>query len=105
MVTSRMFELSLGCIFVSVRQTCTHLMASFPGQPGTRKVKLIWILMKQAIMGWQWYHLDHMQIICTSVQTDNHAITSSLNFFTGWMRFLTPNQWCQSTEGKPFHKY
>jgi len=40
-----------------------------------------------------------MQIICTSLRTDNHASTSSLNFFTGWMLVLTPNQQCQSTEG------
>jgi len=31
-------------------------------------------------MGWQWHQLDHMQIICISRQTDNHASTSSLNF-------------------------
>jgi len=31
--------------------------------------------------GWQWHQLDHMQIICTSLQTDNHASTSSLNFY------------------------
>jgi len=40
----------------------------YPGQPGeagTRKVKLIWILMKQEMMGWQWHQLDHMQVICT----------------------------------------
>jgi len=30
-------------------------------------------------MGWQWHQLNHMQIICTSLQTDNHASTSSLN--------------------------
>jgi len=29
-------------------------------------------------MGWQWHQLDHLQIICTSLQTDNHASTSSL---------------------------
>jgi len=29
-------------------------------------------------MGWQWHQLDHMQIICTLLQTDNHASTSSL---------------------------
>jgi len=32
----------------------------------------------------------HMQI-CTSPQTDNHAITPPLSF-TGWMPFLPPNQ-------------
>jgi len=26
------------------------------------------------MIGWQLYQLDHMQIICTSLQTDNHAI-------------------------------
>jgi len=36
--------------------------------------------MKQEMMGWQWHQLDHMQIICTSLQTDNATITSSLNF-------------------------
>jgi len=30
-------------------------------------------------MGWQWHQLDHMQIISTSLQTDNHASASSLN--------------------------
>jgi len=27
-------------------------------------------------MGWQWHQLDHMQVICTSLQTDNHASTT-----------------------------
>jgi len=49
------------------------------------------------VQGWQWHQLDHMQTICTSLQTDNHTNTSSL--ITGWMLFLTPNQHCQSTEG------
>jgi len=31
-------------------------------------------------MGWQCHQLDHMQIIFTSLQTDNHTNTSSLNF-------------------------
>jgi len=32
------------------------------------------------LLGWQWYQLDHMQTICTFLQTDNHTNTSSLNF-------------------------
>jgi len=32
------------------------------------------------MVGWQWHRLDLIQIICTSLQTDNHASTSSLNF-------------------------
>jgi len=42
--------------------------------------------------------LGHMQV-CTSLQTDNHASTSPLVFFTGRMPFLPPNQQRQSTEG------
>jgi len=46
----------------------------------------------------QWHQLDHMQV-CTSLQTDNHASTPPLSFFTGRMPFLPPNQQRQSTEG------
>jgi len=55
--------------------------------------------MKKEMMGWQWHQLDHTQIICTLLQTDDHAKTSSLNFVTGQMIFLTPNQQRQNTEG------
>jgi len=48
--------------------------------------------------GWQWHQLDHMQIICNSLWTDNYACTSSLKFLHAVI-FLTPNQQCQSTEG------
>jgi len=36
--------------------------------------------MKQEMMGWQWHQLDHMQIIYTSLRTNNHASTSPLSF-------------------------
>jgi len=36
--------------------------------------------MKQEKVEWQWHQLDHMQIICTSLQTHFHNSTSSLNF-------------------------
>jgi len=35
-----------------------------------------WILLEPEMMGWQWHQLDHTQIICTLLQTDNHASTS-----------------------------
>ena len=47
---------------------------------------------------WQWHQLGRVQV-CTSLQTDNHASTSPLSFFTGRMPFLPPNQQRQSTEG------
>jgi len=37
--------------------------------------------------------------VCTSLQTDNHASTPPLSFFTGRMPFLPPNQQRRSTEG------
>jgi len=46
----------------------------------------------------QWHQLDHMQV-STSLQTDNHASTPPVSFFTGRMPFLSPNQQRQSTEG------
>jgi len=42
---------------------------------------------------------DHMQVICTSLQIDNHASTKSHHTFTGRMLFLLPNQQHQGTEG------
>ena len=48
---------------------------------------------------WQWHQLGRMQV-CTSLQTDNHASTPPLSFFTGRMLFLPRNQQRQSTEGK-----
>jgi len=47
---------------------------------------------------WQWQQLGHMQV-CTSLQTDNHASTPPLSFFTGRMPFLPSKQQRQSTEG------
>ena len=29
----------------------------------------------------QWHQLDHMQIICISLQTDNHVSTLPLSFY------------------------
>jgi len=48
---------------------------------------------------WQWHQLGHMQPHVTSFQTDNHASTLPLMFFTGRMPFLPPNQQRQGTEG------
>ena len=68
------------------------LQLSFNGLV-SRKAEPFWILL------WQWHQLDHMQIICSSLQTDNHDSTSSPNFFAGRKLFLMPNQQCQSIEG------
>ena len=64
----------------------THLMASFPaqhGQAGTEKVNQSGFKWgKRWWFFWiQWHQLDHVQTVCTSLQTDNHTNTSSLNFY------------------------
>jgi len=46
-----------------------------------QKGKPFWILLEQELIGWHWHQLDHMRIICTSLQTDNHASTSPLSFY------------------------
>jgi len=51
-------------------------------------------------MGWQWHQQDHMQIICTLFQPDNHAIMSSLNFFTGRMLLLMPTNSVKALKAK-----
>ena len=75
--------------FTLNRQTVTHLMASLlwqSWQASTRKIKPIWILMKHEMIWWQWHQLDHKQINCTSFQTSPQY----LQYFTGWVLFLTP---------------
>jgi len=52
----------------------------------------MWILLEQETTMWQWYQLDHVQIICSSIQTDNNASISSL-IFTGQMTLI---QHCRS---------
>ena len=81
--------------------THTHfcLTALCPGLPrwaSTRKVKPIWILLKQETMsgsGISW-------AICKSAPRSRPITTPAptTQFFTGWMPFLPPNQQRQSTE-------
>jgi len=47
-----------------------------------QKGKPFWISMKQKMMVWQWHQLNHtMQIVCTSLQTHNHARSSPRSFY------------------------
>jgi len=69
--------------------------------PGTRKVKPIWILLKQETVsgsGISW-------AVCKSAPHSRQITTPAptTQFFTGRMPFLPPNQQRQSTEGKSGH--
>ena len=69
----------------------TALCLGLPRWAGTRKVKPIWILLKQETVsgsGISW-------AICKSA----HRSRQISMFFTGRMPFLPPNQQCQSTKG------
>ena len=88
------------------KQTHTHIHTHpfngpFPGLPrwaGTRKVKPIWILLKQETVsdsGISW-------AICTSAPCSKQITMPAPHHhsvFTGRMPFLPPNQQRQSTEG------
>ena len=41
---------------------------------------------------------------CAKLQSNHHHQQTNTQFFTGRMRFLSPNQQCQSTEGE-FYDY
>jgi len=88
-------------LFINTTHTHTRLTALYPGLPGwagTRKVKPIWILMKQETVsgsGISW-------TICKSAPHSRQITTPAphRSVFTGWMPFLPPNQQCQSTQSK-----
>jgi len=92
------------CTHTHVKLRPSGLCPGLPGWAGTR-TNLDFTEARDS--EWQWHQLGHMQI-CTSprqiiTQTDNHASTSPLSFFTGRMSFLPPNQQHQSTEGTVYH--
>jgi len=71
----------------------TALCPGLPGWAGNRKVKSIWILLKQETVSGSGISWPYSSLL----QTDNHASTPPL-LFTGRMPFLPPNQQRQSTE-------
>ena len=56
-------------------------------------------------MWMQWHRLDHMQTICTSLQTDNHTSTSSVNYFKALAALLdaepTASNYRRTTTSSP----
>ena len=87
-------------LFSIVTHTHTRLTALCPGLPGwadNRKVKPIWILLKQETVsgsGISW-------AICKSAPRCRQITMPAPHYsvFTGRMPFLPPNQQRQSTEG------
>jgi len=63
----------IDCLLSATYKADTRLTISF--RDNLDKLAPGRILMKQEIMGWQWHQLNHMQIICTSRQTDKTTPT------------------------------
>ena len=89
------------CIYSVAVNTHTHthtrltaLFLRLPRWAGTRKVKPVWILLKQETVSGCW-------AICKSAPRSRQITTPAphCSAFTGPMPFLPPNQQCQSTEG------
>jgi len=74
----------------------TALCPGLPGLAGTRKVKPIWISLKQETVSGS----DISWTICKSAPRSRQKTTPVLHhsFFTGRMPFMPPNQQRQSTE-------
>jgi len=97
----------LNCQTTCTLNTHACLTAHFPdypGEPVPERYKTQCGFTEARDSEWQWRQLGHMQV-CTSLQTDNHASTPPLSFFTDWMPFLLLNQQHQSTEGNCMLKY
>ena len=55
----------------------------YSGEPVTEGYTIL-DFTEAEMMRWQWHQLDHTQVTCTSLQTDNHASTLITLFFTDW---------------------
>ena len=87
---AQLMPLTVSC-FSKIQIGFTFLVPAHPGSPGQRAVKRICVCV--------WHQLDDMQTICTSLQTDNHTSTSSVNFYRpDALPDAQPTY--QSTEGK-----
>jgi len=69
----------------------TTLCPELPRWAGTRKVKPIWILLKQETVSGS----DMSCTICKSAHHSRQITAPHHTFFTGQMPFLPPNQQCQ----------
>ena len=76
----------------------TALLPELPRSAGTRKVKSIWILLKQETVSGSGISWATCKSASRSRQITMPAPYHS-KFFTGRMPFLPPNQQRQSTEG------
>jgi len=88
MAIARFGDVVYGCWPVVVSWSLLQLLHPFNGLFSRttwvsrhQKSKPFWSLLEHGVLVWRWHQLDHTQIICTSLQADNHASTSPLSFY------------------------
>jgi len=91
--------LRLHFYYATTGRLSLRLNGHFPGGPRLADTRMFpfWILLE----------LRMMEVVVTSgairrakLQSNCHHQQTNTQLFTGWMAFLSPNQQCQSTEGK-----
>jgi len=72
----------------------------FPGESG-----LAGVCWSKGWWRWWWWQLDYWSLSRAKLQTNHHHHQTSIQFFlqAGCPSILSPNQQCQSTEGKKYH--
>jgi len=71
-----------------------HFNGHFPGEP-----RLAGVYWSKGWWRW-WWQLDNWSYKSCKAPVKSSPPTNKHSFFTGRMPFLSPNQQCQSTEGK-----
>ena len=81
-----------------------HSNGHFPGGPGLASTRMypFWILLELRVME---VVVTTAAIRRVKLQSNSHHQQTNTQFFTGWMPILSPNQKCQSTEGKWVYNY
>ena len=85
------------CMVIHTRACLMILLTRLRGRASTRKVKPIWILLKQETVSGS----DISWAICKPAPHSRQITTPTptSQFFTVWLLFLPPNQQHQSTQG------
>ena len=101
--TALMYNVTFKKLSLSLSLSLSLFYQPFPDGPGSSgtRMSLFWILLE----------LRMMEAVATTGairrakhQSNHHHQQTNIQFFTGQMPFLSPNQQCQSTEGKIFKK-
>ena len=80
------------------------LFPELPGWAGTKKGKTNLDFSEARDSEWHWHQLGHMQV-CISLQTDNHASTPPLKFFTGGCPSCRPTNSVKALKAQCYECY